>query len=233
MRWCLTLSSLMLIYPAFAQENEAEKLYRAFEKKLVEAKAFSVNFDIKADKGKEFEGKGEVTIAAGNKVKLSFDGQAGPIALKALVVSDGKMVIAKTREGDKDEAKEGKTSETLNEAIVGFFTRAGLFFALRVSMPGQDEGKKPTDLKLSGFKLIGKEKIDNQDAVVIEYKLATPGDKETVMCKMWFDAKTNLPIQRQLEVENNGQVLEMRMTETYRQWQLEPMLPKDFFMLPK
>src|SRR5947207_2029348 len=67
MRWIAALIvGLSLALPAFAQENEAEKLYRAFEKTIAKAKAFSVTFD--ASGHGSLAAKGKLTIAAGNRL---------------------------------------------------------------------------------------------------------------------------------------------------------------------
>src|SRR5262245_40654997 len=80
--------------PAHAQGNEAEKMYRPFEKKLADARAFKVTCHSKGvdPQNRTWEIKGELTVASANKLRWSLDGtdKNGPV--KVLVVSDGKTM---------------------------------------------------------------------------------------------------------------------------------------------
>src|SRR2546430_3379897 len=96
MRYVLFILLFLPLLPAaLAQENDAEKLYRGMEKKLLAAKAFEVTFDYQVEKGKA---KGELLVTRENKVRMKIVGhfEEKPKARFELV-SDGNRVSSRGR----------------------------------------------------------------------------------------------------------------------------------------
>src|SRR3989442_9528088 len=60
MRWLFAAAALSLALPVLAQDNEAEKLYRGFEKKVREAKVYQTTFDIKTEVREQMTLKGDL-----------------------------------------------------------------------------------------------------------------------------------------------------------------------------
>jgi outer membrane lipoprotein-sorting protein len=228
MRWTLALAVLALAVPAQAQENEAEKLYRAFEKKLLAAKAFKFSFDIEGDTGRNITLKGDFTLAAGNKLKAVFEGKEGDKAMSGTVVSDGQTTGMKIIADGKPQSNTEATVDKLTEYIAGNFAIGGLLFAVERDPKLPDSA--PDKLKLSGFKLGGKEKVGDRDAQVVEFSFEWKDSKASA--KLWLDSKTQVPLKRMVEVKE-GDKVRLRATEMYTNWQWEPKLKDGEFTLPK
>src|SRR5215510_14285294 len=113
MRWLLTAVALLIVTPVYAQENEAEKLFRAMEKKLTSAKSLKVastaDFDLG---GQVIKFKGSTQQAEGNKARIEFEGEAFGMAFKMTLISDG-MQMAQTLPGGP--SKTVKTPDNLNK----------------------------------------------------------------------------------------------------------------------
>src|SRR5262245_47414590 len=134
MRWLMTLALVGVATPVFAQDNEAEKLYRAFEKKLLAAKAYRFSFDIDASAGDMFKLRGELAVAAGNKLKSSLvrtenDKLTKPIAGSA--VSDGKQYRTEFIKDGQPESKSEAAPEQLTEYLTGYLAMVGPLTAIQ------------------------------------------------------------------------------------------------------
>jgi hypothetical protein len=77
MRWLVAAAMVLMAAPAYGQDNEAEKLYRAMEKKVREAKSIRViwnaEFDFGIVKGETIKGVSQ--LADGNKLRIEFEGR--------------------------------------------------------------------------------------------------------------------------------------------------------------
>jgi hypothetical protein len=71
-----------------------------------------------------------------------------------------------------------------------------------------DIGNCPTQFQqyISGFKLTGKDKVGDREAMLIEYALELPNLKGDVKCRLWLEPKTAMPIKRVLEVNDGNKV---------------------------
>src|SRR5207249_9088518 len=87
----LAIASLAAVFlpPALAQDNDAEKLFRGMEKKLLAAKAFEVKFDYQLEKRKA---KGELLVTQENKVRLKVVGALENRKAAFELVADGKRL---------------------------------------------------------------------------------------------------------------------------------------------
>jgi outer membrane lipoprotein-sorting protein len=228
MRRLIALALVALAAPAFAQENEAEKIYRGFEKKLKSAKAYKVAFEQESAKDSTLKVKGEVTVAAGNKLKMSFEGTEGDKPIAGLFVSDGTKLIQRF---NKVATRTDDSPEQLTPYFTGYLAFAGLYVALDEALRPRKQ-MSPERYKLTGFKLGAKEKVAGRDAQIVEFKLEVPRGDGKPTVKIWFDVQTQEPLKRFLQVEDEGKVY-FRTTEYYTNWQFDPKLKDEEFQLPK
>src|SRR2546430_2637094 len=127
MRWILATALVAWLAPVQAQPNEAEKLYRGFEKKLADAKAvYKVAFEFDmTGKDQQFRIKGDLFIADGNQMHLTFAGSqtgggmpARPMI--ATIVSNGKQLGFKFNEGGMEETKSENAPAHLTAYLKGY-----------------------------------------------------------------------------------------------------------------
>src|SRR5437763_4139295 len=97
MRWlALLVLILAAAAPARAQEGEAEKLYRAMEKKVLAAQSLAVEFNSQNAVGdEEFTIKGTTYVASDNKSRLDLESEMFQLGGKTLIVTNGKSKYAK------------------------------------------------------------------------------------------------------------------------------------------
>src|SRR5882724_655987 len=92
MRWISAFAVLILAGPAFGQQNDAEKLFRAMEKKIRDAKGVKMGFEIDAAVDKNIDKmRGVVTVTEGNKARLEVSGTTDGKQNAMTIVADGKM----------------------------------------------------------------------------------------------------------------------------------------------
>src|ERR1700678_3512610 len=126
MRWLLTFALLVLAaWPAAAQENEAEKLFRAMEKKLLAAKTLQIRFDSSVTIPPQTGSlKGTLMLGEGDKFRLEFGGEPFGVEGKTTVVSDGTTMSIKDT-GEKE--KTNKAPKALGANVRGSLLRMGVF----------------------------------------------------------------------------------------------------------
>jgi len=157
MRWMSALGVLILAGSAFAQQNEAEKLFRAMEKKVREAKAIKIVYEIDetVDKGIN-KYRGAVTIAEGNRVRIEATSTVGGKQNTKTVVADGKQAHSTSTDNPKANLSpvESNTSQTEPQILA----RGGvlLWFA---NGPDKETFDIDKMMPISDFKLGKKEKV--------------------------------------------------------------------------
>ncbi len=77
-------------------------------------------------------------------------------------------------------------------------------------------------LRATDFKAAEGEKVGGRDAKVLRYKLGTLG------VILWLDARTHLPLKRHILSEKR-----VVITETYKEFTLDPKIDAKVFELPK
>jgi outer membrane lipoprotein-sorting protein len=235
MRWTLALGvALLTAAPALAQENEAEKLFRAMEKKVREAKTLKVAGEIEAKFNQGGTLKFTALIGEGNKARLEMTGNIDGMALKILLVSDGKNTLVSGEPFGKNDSR--ATDEKQNQQLVAMTNRGGLFFAAMFSTVagmGNDVGDVDRSFAVSDFKMGRKEMVGDKEATVFTFKMKVPGGgAEEALVTIWLDPATRLPLKRKLEAigdKNKGEFL----VESYSQFQVNPRLEDGHFTLPK
>jgi outer membrane lipoprotein-sorting protein len=228
---------------AQAQDNEAEKLFRGMEKKILAAKAFEVKFDYQIAKRKA---KGELLVTQDNRLRLKVAGHAEDKPKASFeLVSDGKKIKSKgarffvASNGmpamEVGGQSEWQTPKNLHTLLGYTLTRGSVWytvFAMPYLAAGSGETNPDSDgsrMKVYGFKLAGTEKVGAKEGKVVHYRFGDGSDRFDAEITVWIDAKTMLPLKRSfmLPIERT------RIVETYQDFRLDPMIDAKAFELPK
>lgn len=231
--------------PVGAQDNEAEKLFRGMEKKLIEAKAYEVTFDYQVGKR---QATGALLMAQGNKMRLKITGHFDDKPKASfVVVSDGAQIRSKgvkfsvASNGqpgmELGGQSEWKTPAHFQALVTSISSRGGMWFSTlmfsyldeRAGGLGTDLDGEESKMKVYDFKLVGADKLGDRDAKVIRYRFGSGGgcrfDEEITL---WLDAKTLLPLKRSFTLK----VHDLRIVEHYRDFSLAPKVDGKAFELP-
>jgi outer membrane lipoprotein-sorting protein len=233
MRWILALLIAAFALPVRAQDNDGEKLHRDFEKKLTAAKAYKVAFQVDAQiQASKFTFKGNL-LAAGNKLRLVVEGKDQGNPLMMTFISDGKRLATIDVVKGQTSARDKPVPEHLGATVTAYVVRIAVFINF-VKDAGALTGtpEPPDKIKLTAFKLAGKEKLDSRETQVVECGVQFQGESSKAACKIWFDAQTHMPLKRTIEFKDQDKVF-FSVVEVYNSWELEPKLKADDFMLPK
>lgn len=237
MRQTPAIAVILIALPVRADENQAEKLFRAMETKVRAAKAFKLVCELEGTIDRDGEPiKVKVTqqFAGRNKARFELQTERDGQILKNFQVSDGKQMI-RLEEGIS--AGEPQPADpNLNKDLLPVIARAG--FMLPRLIQNRDKGGFNTEklLPASNFKLGEKERIGEVDAQVIEYSVTFGAESfvfggcKHVRVKVWIDPKKIVPLKRKVMHEN----LEDRFfIEAYKEFALDPKLDAKVFDLPK
>jgi hypothetical protein len=215
---------LVLLLPAFAlaggEGNQGEKLYRDLEKTITTAKTVHIKFASKVMKGTKEAGhfKGVVDLGEGDKASVEVKGEMEGKDFSLKMTSDGKMLKAVVT--PSGEGKEEPLPKNFGKMVRSALARVGPTGALLMSrhkQPGAEEQDLDKLLRISDFKLGADAKGEGRGARVIEYKVAIK-DADTITMKLWLDAKSQLPLKRELAAEKEGE--NIRIVETYSEFSL-------------
>jgi hypothetical protein len=214
------LVPLVLALALHAEPNEAEKLFRDMERKVMNAKSIECVVEDKIDLqgNKTFNVKGSLAFAEGNRACLEISREMEGKVSHYAIISDGM----KARVTVNDEVRDGQmASKEFCEVSRATFARGGMFGPFFFVAPGLPT--KDSVAEVSDFKLLKKEKIDGHEAQVIQYNLRT---SSPILIHLWIDTKTNLPLKRVHVVANP-------VTETYSKFSLDGKIDPKKFELPK
>lgn len=194
----MRLLTLPVLLFAFAQgPNDAEKAFRAAEKKLAEADAVQLDFvsDMKGEKA-EVKLKGILLMTKGNKLRMELTGVVGGKDFEMKIISDGEKT--KTDKAVQDTPKNSNARVARITSQAGF--AVGFFVVAFKSSPGKEQPDLDELTSVSGFSFGKKEKIGAGERLAqrIDYKLtmSAGNKKETVDAQVWLDVETNLPLKR-------------------------------------
>jgi outer membrane lipoprotein-sorting protein len=114
---------------------------------------------------------------------------------------------------------------------LGVFARAGMLAMMRSQPRGDNKEAFDLDkmLAIRDFKAGAKEKVGTHDTQVVQYNLDLK--EGTAKVSLWIDTKTNLPVKRELTVDDNGK--NFQITETISAFDVNPKLDPKLFELPK
>jgi hypothetical protein len=131
------------------------------------------------------------------------------------------------------ELKAHPTPKNFHDLVAKMVSRAGLmgvFMTVRGQGPGQPskEIDPETFIRVSDFKAGPAEKVGGRDAKVVSFT-AKIADKDNAKVTLWLDAQTSLPLKRLIVPEKDN----VRITETYTEFSLDPKVEARTFELPK
>ncbi len=230
--------------PALAQDNEAEKLFRGMEKKLLAAKAFEITFDYQVEKRKA---KGELLVTQDNKLRLKVVGHFTEKPKAGFeLISDGKQVKTKGakffvasngRPGiEPGGQSEWQAPKKFHATLGGIVSRAGMWYTiflmpyLQGSAGDIDLDDKGSRMNAYDFKLAGMEKVGTKDAKVIRFRFGDGGSgKDNADITLWIDVNTLLPLKRTFVLEGGP----IHIVENYHEFRLDPKVDAKAFVLPK
>jgi outer membrane lipoprotein-sorting protein len=237
MHWSLTLALLALVtWPAPAEENEAEKLFRNTEQKIQTAKTLQIRFDaiITGADAKMWNIKGTLTLGEGNKLRTECEGKLFGEESKFTVVSDGTDMKSFGYTKAPGQPKQDKNETEKSPKMIGAYFRDSLpghgFFVSFLNMSSR--GKLAPDLiKMSDFKLAGEEKVGERNTQVIQYTATAKGKNADVLSmKVWLDATTRMPV-KQTMTGGGSDISDI--TETYSEFTVDGNVDAKLFVVPK
>lgn len=247
MRYTAMALLLALTSPLWAQDNDAEKLFAAMEKKIQDAKAFqaAVTIDIQGDaKDRVSTFRGAILLTRQNQARLRVSGDDFGEARNWELISDGKSLYLKPYAAMpvfKEEAVL-PTPKHLHPTLTRVTDRMGIMLMLfgmtyiveAAKVPDFEKAGDRNRLDVFAFKSGAVEKIDGRDAKVISFRVG-PRDEEGVPVTLWLDSKTLLPLKRVSDLrKNKGVVSEVIITERYTAFTLDPMVDAGkAFAVPK
>lgn len=225
---CVMVLLLGSVVSLHAQENEAEKLFRAMEKKIVSSLACEIKFEYKMQKG---SAKGTMLVAGEKQFHLTISGLEDVLFGRMVVIGDGASVSMST-------AKASWETPCNLRTWVGYpFCRGGLFVAVHMIPATRGENKqlqpdaKDSSFQVYNFKLVGEEKIGDIKTTKIEYKVGSRrGEQDDSPITLWIDSATQLPVQRLIKGSHSEPNLMIK--ETY-QCKLDPKVDPKIFEIPK
>ena len=219
MRWALVILLLPAFPVAGGEGHEGEKLYRDLEKQVGQAKVVRVAFASKLLKGGKEAGhfKGVVDLGEGDRARVAVKGEAEGKAFTLEMTSDGKQlkVVATPPGGEKEEPLPKHFGALVRTGLSRVGSTAALLLGFsREGGGGQEEPDLDKRFRVSDFRLGANAKVEGREARVIAYKVTPTGRADPVLLKLWLDAKTRLPLKRELSDEKRG----FRIIETYSEF---------------
>jgi outer membrane lipoprotein-sorting protein len=224
MRWLALLVLILAAAPARAQEGEAEKLYRAMEKKILAAKSLALEFNSQVTvDDKKFTVKGNIYVAAGNKTRLELESELFGLG-KTLIVTNGESRYAKVGDMVFDKGPFPPKGEVLL-ALIARFGIVGA--AMEKKIVTADLGK---DWPVKNFKLGVKEMVGKREAQVIQYQIQDKKSGDLTEVSVWIDTKTQLPLKRAMAGKDKKTI--GKLAETYGVFTVDSKLDGKLFDIP-
>jgi outer membrane lipoprotein-sorting protein len=256
MKYCAILAfDLLLVVvsaPALAQDNEAEKLFRNMEKRILAAKSVEVRFDYQIENREgekwKWKTKGTLLLTKDSSAQLKVSGyfadeRDAPFQLvsdgKRLKTTGVKFVVASNGVPGVEQGgqSEHKTPKNFHAALGALVSRAGVWYSLFV-MPyllreGIDPDAEGSRVNAYDFKFGAADKVGERDAKVVRYRFGDGGNDGPEVT-LWVDGKTLLPLRRVFDLrKNRGVVSGIMITESYNGVTLDPKIDVKAFELPK
>jgi outer membrane lipoprotein-sorting protein len=225
MRWLTLLTLILMTAPAKSQESEAEKLYRAMEKKILAAESLALEFNSEiTEDDKKFVAKGTIYVAAGNKTRLDLASELFQLGGKTLIVTNGESKYAKVGNLVFAEGPFPPKGEILLALIARF---GAVNAAMEKKIATADLAR---DFPVKNFKLGGKEMVGMREAHVVQYQIQNKIAGHLAEVSVWIDTKTQLPLKRAMAEKQEGKAI--RTTETYGVFTVNSKLDDKLFDIP-
>jgi outer membrane lipoprotein-sorting protein len=250
----MALCGLLAMFPGsvVAEDNEAETLFRAMQKKIMAANAFEVTFTYHVGLTGT---SGELLVTKGNQMRLKIKprprllgrsrrNQDADAAFE--VVSDGKLIRTRNVRmsvwsngmpaAEPGGQSEWPTPKNFHDALGVLVCRGGLWFTVFIMpyLPAGDgarmiEPDKGSKMQIYDFKLDGAEKVGEHQAKVIRYRFGKgDGCRDDEEITLWIDARTLLPLQRSFTLKKER----VPITEIYQTFKVDPPIVAGAFELP-
>jgi len=239
------LFAAALLPGAFAQDKDAEKIFRDMEKKVKDAKAIEVTFRYQLV-GKNAKGAllmtndGKARIAVMGNYFFGIKGNSSFTLLsdgKNYKVTGAKFGIATIgrpfiEPGGSSEGQLGKgfremTTATLTRGGIGL-TVIGLPYLVSIDA-GIDPDEQESKMTVYDFKMGAADKIGDRKAKVLHYRHGKGGNDDPDMT-LWLDDETGLPLKRVFQQPRGEKI---RIEDTYNSLKLNPEFKASIFELPK
>jgi outer membrane lipoprotein-sorting protein len=253
MRWLMAIGIIVLAPPAQSQQNDAEKLFRAVEKKVREAKSLNVVYKLESNEGTILTGR--IQLAEDNKARIEMEGRLGAgelgggWAMTTLLVSNGKNLVERTSNALSGQ-QNGKelTPKEYNKRLASALVRLGptnavIFASPQATLFLRKYVAKSDDIErtqsVTDFKMGEKERVGYVEAQVISFQ-CTDWYGITCKAKLWIDPEAMVPLKREnsnyygsanFKVDKGkGLIVE---TEVYTEFTVDPKFDDKLFELPK
>jgi outer membrane lipoprotein-sorting protein len=231
MRWSALLVLLLVAAPAIGQGNDAEKLFRATEKKIRAAKSLQLTFtaEMTGAVGK-ISIKGNAYLATGNKIRAELYTDIVGKSITVLIVSNGKSTY--TKEGDAFKVDNKPAEPGQYDKALASMARLGLMTThmLLSEKAGDAAFDIDKEIPAKSFKLGPKEMIGSRTAQVVEYVIE-PKNESPINISLYLDTQTQLP----LKLVATGKMGKdaFRMVETYSVYTIDGKIDAKLFEIPK
>lgn len=221
MRWLALFVLILAAAPARAQEGEAEKLYRAMEKKVLAAESLALEFNSEMTvDDKKFTVKGTIYVAAGNKTRLEMESVLFGGG-KTLIVTNGESSYMKTGNLVYDKGPFAPKGEVLLALIARFGA------AMEKKIATADLGK---DWPVKNFKLGVKEMFGKREAQVVQYQIQDNKIGDLTEVSVWIDTKTQMPLKRAMAGKDKKTIGDL--AEAYGVFTVDSKLDGKLFDIP-
>jgi outer membrane lipoprotein-sorting protein len=224
MRWLALFVLILVAEPARAQEGEAEKLYRAMEKKILAAKSLALEFNSQVTvDDKKFTVKGTIYVAAGNKTRLELESELFGLG-KTLIVTNGESRYAKVGALVFDKGPFPPKGEVLL-ALIARFSANNAAMEKKIAVSDLDK-----DFPVKNFKLGVKEMVGKREAQVVQYQIQYKKSGDLAEVSVWIDTKTQLPLKRTVAGKDKKTIGDL--AETYSVFTVDSKLDGKLFDIP-
>jgi hypothetical protein len=231
---------LLLALPG-AEPNDAEKLFRQMEMKVMKAKsvecAGEMTAEIDADGTVQIQPRKYTLCAEGNKARMEYFIGSGDKKHKIILIADGTKMTTSLDGKSEDPKQDSKCfSEVLRSQITRGSVGVSYFLPHNLSVEQPKEFKIDEEFKVSDFKLGKKEMVGKQEAQVVEYKTVPKQQPETAfMVTVWLDTKTQLPLKRVAvhTLTDGNRKATYTATDTFTKLELDGKIDPKQFELPK
>jgi outer membrane lipoprotein-sorting protein len=236
MRGLLATVLGVLAVTAHAQDRDAERLFRAMEKKGRAAKSLKMVVTVHGRLSRDAQPTeiwASQQFADADKARFEIRATTDGQTERVLFVSDGKRTV-EWLNGRAGEPK--PAAPRLNEGLPAAIARGGFMLPRLIYRrePGAFDADKL--LQLSRFKLGPKERVGKVDGQAVDYAVTlrglegTSGESRTVKVRVWIDPRTLVPLKRTVVGDGwEGPAF----TEVYSEFVVDPKLDAKRFALPK
>jgi hypothetical protein len=217
------LAALLLM-----QDQGAQDLYDAVQKKLLDAKSARIAFtcegtyDLRPEK-QSVKFSGTVLLRQDNKFRADYKIQIGSDKGEAVFISDGATFYRSNGQNGKEER--GEIPPYLSKGVVAVLVRSGAAW----EFVGPSSPFPPSNPELQ---LLRPKDLKLQKAAPERSKLSFRFGSDTkVDVVLHVDTAVSLPKSRDLSCDW-GPVLKMSLVEKYEEFVLNPEIPDEKFKIP-